>query len=510
MREIPVPPALLAPSNVRASASIPAISHAEEAHQQASLARFGVLTDNDVDVENATGFVRNYMNVQGIEVLFNGTLSLHGRSLQAMTPDDIDDVLAVDPPSFADLLDEMVLAARDVGSRLKRTELSSALRQVVRAQRKSRQISVLRPLLNNCSPEELAQAKTVWRRIGDLFDMQNELAIAVLQHFCWSVKQKQLGRPVLHHCMPIIFSTTQGTGKTVFVKKFLSPLRELASDTALFTDLADRRSGEIFRFPVILLDDMESIPAAMVPVLKQVLTSDHLQRRKLGTSLSVSIRQAGIPIGTSNRMIHELVEDDTGHRRFAMLPFRNGAVAKGGDATVWDTVNAINYELLWRSIDAFAPSPLLPYRADLQRHEDGASSKGGMLGWLIGLDLESEAVRNLTTLRGLRAQELRDLFQVQTGIEMSAQRFASEMQRYLLRPDTPFGDKIRTEHGALYRLKRKVPDGNPIHQDVGQRMTVAEVQMSAPASSGPSSSSSSSASSGPSGSSADVGGKVGA
>lgn len=186
------------------------------------------------------------------------------------------------------------------------------------------------------------------------------------------------------------------------------------------------------------------------------------------------------------------------------VPFRNGTVTKGGDATVWDTVNTINYELLWRSVDAFAPSPLLPYRADLQRHEDGASSKGGVLGWLIGLDLEAETVRNLTTPKGLRAQELHDLFEVQTGIEMSAQRFAGEMQRYLLRPDTPFGDKIRTEHGALYRLKRKVSAGNPIHQDVGRQTTAAEVQMSAPASSGPS------ASSCPSGPSAGVGGKVGA
>ena len=38
--------------------------------------------------------------------------------------------------------------------------------------------------------------------------MNPDLAIAILQHFCWSVKQKQLRRPVVHHCMPIIFSTT--------------------------------------------------------------------------------------------------------------------------------------------------------------------------------------------------------------------------------------------------------------------------------------------------------------
>lgn len=495
MHEIPETPALLPTSIDRALQTAPAISYVDNGDEETPLAPNSLSTDDNVWIENAREFVRNHLDAQGIEVLFNGSLFLRGRKMEAITPDDIDEVLAIDPPSVADLLDEMVLSARDVGSRLRRGELSSALRQVIRAERKIRHTTVLRPLLDKCSSEELAQAKEQWRRIGELFDMQNDLAIAILQHFCWSVKQKQLGRSVVHHCMPIIFSTVQGTGKTVFVKKFLSPLRELASDTALFTDLADGRSGEIFRFPVILLDDMERVPAAGVPVLKQVLTSDSLLRRKLGTSLSVSIRQAGVPIGTSNRMVHELVEDDTGHRRFAMLPFRNGAIAKGGDAVVWDTVSSINYELLWRSVDAFAPSPLLPYRADLQRHEEGETSKGGLLGWLTGLDLESEAVRNLTTSKGLRAQELHDLFAAQTGIDMSAQRFASEMKRYFLRADTPFGDKVKTEYGALYRLKRRAPAGASVQHGVGRQTLSVDAQMSKPASSDPSGPS---ASSGPS------------
>lgn len=497
MPEIPEIPALLPTSNGRAKPPTPAVSYVDNGDEETPLAPNSLSTDDSGPVENAMEFVRHHLDARGIEMLFNGSLFLRGRKMEAMTPADIDEVLAIDPPSVADLLDEMVLSARNIGIRLKKAELAAALRQIIRAERKNRHTTVLRSLLNNCQQEELAQAKEQWRRIGELFDMQNDLAVAVLQHFCWSVKQKQLGRSVVHHCMPIIFSTVQGTGKTVFVKKFLSPLRELASDTALFTDLADRRSGEIFRFPVILLDDMEQIPVAMVPVLKQVLTSDSLLRRKLGTSLSVSIRQAGVPIGTSNRMVHELVEDDTGHRRFAMLPFRNGAVTKGGDATVWDTVNTINYELLWRSVDAFAPSPLLPYRVDLQRHEGGEASKGGMLSWLTGLDLESEPVRNLTTSKGLKAQELHDLFETQTGIGMSAQRFASEMKRYFLRADTPFGDKVKTEYGALYRLKRRAPVGATAQHGVGRRPSVY-AQMGAPVSSDPSGPSASSGSSGPS------------
>jgi hypothetical protein len=439
--------------------------------------------NDDVDADSAIDFIRNYMDTRQIEVLFDGSLFLRGRPLQADTPEDVDAFLAVDPPSASDLLDEALLFAQNSGVRFKKTELSAALRQVVRAEKNRRLQAVMGPLLKNWSPLEHKQANEVWARIGGLFDMDRGLAIAVLQHFCWSVKQKQLGRLVAYHCMPIIFSPEQGTGKTVFVKKFLSPLRELATDSTLFSDLADRRSGDVFRFPVIFLDDMEEIPSSMVPVLKAVLTSDKLRRRRLGTSSSDGIRQASVPIGTSNQMIHQLVRDDTGHRRFVMLPFRSGAVAKGGDANVWEAVNSTNYELLWRSVNAFAQSPLVPYLKDLHQYQGATQREGGLLEWLLKLDLESEPVRNLTTRHGLKARELRNLFMAQTGAELSDKRFADEMDRCLLHPDAPFYDKVKTETGAVYRLKRR-PTSTHGQQQADPLSQVSPSSLSA--SSGPS------------------------
>jgi hypothetical protein len=436
-----------------------------------------------------TEFVRDYMNAREIEVLFDGTLFLRGQPMQAVTPNEIDAILAVDPPTVSDLLDEIALHARHVGSPLRRGDLAAALRQVLRSEKHQRYQAVLRPLFDTCSSSEAAQADAQWRRLAGLFDMNPELAIAILQHFVWSVKQKQLRRPVVHHCMPIIFSTTQGTGKTVFVKKFLAPLRELATDTALFTDLADRRSGDIFRFPVILLDDMERTTLAMVPALKSVLTSDRLRRRRMGTSASDAIRQACVPIGTSNQMIHELVEDDTGHRRFAMLPFRNGATFKGGDASVWETVNAVDYELLWRSVDAFASSPVLPFREELFRHEHAEAKPTGVIGWVTDLDLESEAVRNITTRHGVRAQGLRDLFMTQTGVEISAQKFAKDMERCCMRPEMPFSDKIKIETGAVYRRKSRLSPAGAVQSGSGRREWPVLAVSAPPASSSSSSSS---------------------
>jgi hypothetical protein len=97
------------------------------------------------------------------------------------------------------------------------------------------------------------------------------------------------------------------------------------------------------------------------------------------------------------------------------------------------------------------------------------------------------SIRNLTTRKGLRAQSLHALFMAQTRTEMSAQRFADEMGRYCLRPDTPFGDKIKTEAGALYRLKRRTPDDALDQQKAGAPFIGN--QSSASGSSGPSASS---------------------
>ncbi|EAQ37527.1 hypothetical protein NB311A_04429 [Nitrobacter sp. Nb-311A] len=446
-------------------------------------------TDEVVDESNVESFVRDYMARRQIEVLFDGTLFLRDRPLQAITAEDIDAVLAVDPPNTNDLLDEIVLFARGRGARFKKGDLSAALRQVLRTERRRRYQIVMRPLLENCSLEAYERARESWNRLGTLFDMERELAVAILKHFCWCVKQKQLGRTVLHHCFPIVFSAEQGTGKTVFVKKFISPLRELATEAALFSDLSDRRSGDIFRFPVIFLDDMEEVRTREGPALKSVLTADKLRRRRMGTSFSDGIRQSSVPIGTSNRPIHELVQDSTGHRRFAMMPFRNGAVTKGGDAEVWHVVNSTDYELLWQSVDAFAPSPILPYLRQLRDHQGASRSRDSVLDWVRELDFESEPVRNLTTKRGLRAQALHALFMVQTGTEISAKCFADEMHRVSLQPDTPFADKIKTETGALYRLKRPQDDGRHCCSPRSHPPTSSLSSLSGPsASSGPSSS----------------------
>ena len=135
----------------------------------------------------------------------------------------------------------------------------------------------------------------------------------------------------------------------------------------------------------------------------------------------------------------------------SMLPFRNGAASRAGMPRVGYR-QFDDYDLLWRAVDAFAPSPLCRFvgapRPSRAVEHDLAFSIGS-----CGLDLESEPVRNLTREAWPASARAHALFMAQTGIEISPKRFSDEMNRCALRPDTPFGDKIKIETGWLYRLK---------------------------------------------------------
>src|SRR5690349_21738563 len=60
---------------------------------------------------------------------------------------------------------------------------------------------------------------------------------------------------------------------------------------AVLSDFADKRSGDIYRFPVLFIDDMEKIDPRLVPVLKSLVTSERFRRRRLGSSVSTTIPQ---------------------------------------------------------------------------------------------------------------------------------------------------------------------------------------------------------------------------
>ena len=410
----------------------------------------------------ARRFVQSFLDHHQIEILFDGSLRRPSDLQQVDRAQDIDRALVQDDVDAEWVLDNLMEQVKTLNLGTRRTDVHRALRMIVRDCAKKRRLTVMRPLLCNLDVVEQNRAEEQWQRLGcDLFDTDPSLSAAVLKHFIWQVKQKALLRPVTRHLMPVIYSAVQGSGKTTFVTRFLSPLQDLVPDPVLLSDLADARSGEIFRFLALLVDDMEKLRPDQVPILKATLTANGLGRRKLGSSRSVSYRQRATLIGTANIAVNELVADHSGHRRFATLSFRNGEVTKGGSETVWKTVDALDYELLWQSVDAFAPSPIEAYLPLLAIQQEGGTPLSVLRTWLFDLNIDSDDVLNLRQkfgcYEGVAAKDIYELFCDQTKSQMPIQWFAGQMDDLVLDANSPLNPRRRAAKARYWPVKVRDP-----------------------------------------------------
>jgi hypothetical protein len=399
--------------------------------------------------------VQSFLDRHGLEILFDGSLRRGGGLTMASSRDELDEWLATRRFDATQLLDRILLQAQVEGTKLRLNDVKLALRTLTHEAAEARRAYIVKKLLGKALTEsDRAEADVQWERlVSNVFETPAPLGRAILEHFIWQVQRKLTDQPVEHHLMPIVFSPVQGSGKTTFVKRFLAPLEELVPRSVLLSDLADKRSGEIFRYPALLVDDMEQIDRRLVPVLKNLLTSEGMSRRLLRTSLSVAVQQRATLIGTANEEIGELVADDTGHRRFATLRFRNGQIDKGGDPLVWETITATDMLLLWRSVDPFAPSPLMPNLAALFALQEADRPVDEVALWLAELDLDSAGVLMISTPKGVRAAQLHKLFQKQTDSQLWLTRFGRAMKQHAADPQLPFGPRIETGAGIVYPRK---------------------------------------------------------
>ena len=268
-----------------------------------------------------------------IDVLYNGKMLVRGQKHRATSTDEFEEVLKADQMDQVILLDRAILVNKVLAYNYRNAELRAAVQEFMRLRKRDRKAAILLPLLlRPLTDQEKQQAKLEWEKVASLFDMAACLVIACLQHFIWQIYRKAIGRSVVHHLMPVIVSREQGAGKSRFVERFIAPMQELAPAPIRTSEILDERSIALMTYLVLVLDDMEKPKA--IENLKSFMTNDEQLRRVLRTSMDVTVKQEATLIGTSNNPVSRLIPDDSGNRRFAEMPFRNGNVVKGGDPEI--------------------------------------------------------------------------------------------------------------------------------------------------------------------------------
>ncbi len=422
--------------------------------------------DNTKEVESEfvdEGFdpismVRQFMAHEQIEILFDGTIRVGTGPRMAYGPADVESWLASTPVmSIKQLHTLVMLDVRRAGIKLGSDDIHRAIAKIMWDDQQDRRNCIMRPFVESTpDPAVVALAAVVWTRLVETtLAIEVALGVAVLQHFIWQVKQKLLNRPVHYHLMPIVISPIQGTGKSTLVGRFLGPLHELASDPVALSDFADTRSSDLYRFPVVFIDDIDPIGRTAVPTLKRLMTSKAVRGRTLGTSNSDRRPQLSTLIGTANESVGALIADPTGHRRFFALPFRNGATQKGGDSTIWQVVNATDYDLLWRSVDTFGPAPIIPFLDALAAVQSAQAPCDPLRDWLCAQDFLSEPFADLRERWGLKADALRQRYNAEGGETLNNNRFKDRMAELVLDPAVPLETSVRNKDGTFYPLKRR-------------------------------------------------------
>ena len=166
--------------------------------------RESALGDVRLDEEDPEEFVRQFMDLRRIEVLFDGSIYFEGAPLRADSPAMVDEFLSVEFINAFDLADQMLLHCKQDDYDFSKGDIERALRQVMRAEKHERRNKVMRPLLIELPAQEQELARQQWAHLGErLFEMDAELAVAILQTFCLAAQAEGArtgGRPSSHAC----------------------------------------------------------------------------------------------------------------------------------------------------------------------------------------------------------------------------------------------------------------------------------------------------------------------
>lgn len=263
-----------------------------------------------------------------------------------------------------------------------------------------------------------------------------------------------MGEAVTGHLMPVL-TGPQGNGKTTAILKMLSPLAGVERKVN-FAEITDNRNMELWRSFVLFADEMEKAQKADVEAIKGVITAETLDRRVLGAMRMEKITQCATFIGAANSSLGANIRDTTGLRRFAPLPTL-GRPGHSERAVDWDTINAIDIEALWRSVQVNHPDPMIPHQGELARLQEEEREKGAVELWFEHIDVATLPGNYFTDGGGIRAEDLFRLFRefedenFPSGGKTSVQTWGRDMTRLVnLNPAKAKFSRKRLSRGMIY------------------------------------------------------------
>lgn len=322
----------------------------------------------------------------------------------------------------SDLLSQyqnMMELGKDAWGNIKTTEVMFA--NYVRNQRIEQEKKIIAKIKHD--PTKIEEADNF---LGELYNLYRpafvvfgdecrydfEFFKAVIKHLVWNIKTKAWKGTNLYPFM-LNLSGDQGNGKTSFIKHLCGDvLGELMSiqnigvlnDSFGISILADQW--------VLFFDEMVKLGGNIdIEKLKQVITSNQLLTRVIFTKNQTTTKIRSVFIGSANRPIYEIINDQTGMRRYLNIEFRNDSIKNYKSLhTILDAEWAKHGLAIWQSVDESAPYGYLV--GDLEKLWDTArtsylSDSNSILIWMKAAKAET---RTAQCSAGIKLEEAYALY----------------------------------------------------------------------------------------------------
>lgn len=181
-------------------------------------------------------------------------------------------------------------------------------------------------------------------------DQRTDLDAIVLRHWIWQVKRKLFGLEIDHHIMPVLFGKS-GAGKSVAIRSLIEPLHDftLSVDMSILSDQFSKR--QFTRNYIVFFDELDGAESTDINRIKQIITAENMEYRVMRTEGYFYGRQNSSFIGCSNSPIRDRISDPTSARRFWQITTK--------DKIDWNTINTLDYQSLWQSVDENSPAPIV-------------------------------------------------------------------------------------------------------------------------------------------------------
>ena len=170
----------------------------------------------------------------------------------------------------------------------------------------------------------LTKLHKVFNCIEDL-----DVFIMLMKHMVWQIKRRATERS-LHNDIMITLRGAQGIGKSYLVDAlFGSVLGKFFAPSAKLDDLMDERwTPALGNLLLANIDETDTgkvgkMGGKAMASIKRIITCDTVTYRPMGTNTTVDIKKKVTFLSTSNFHIYEIMEDESGMRRFFEFNSKN-------------------------------------------------------------------------------------------------------------------------------------------------------------------------------------------